>query len=94
MALSLYAGVCYDCDLFLTLDYTFMRSRGTIILQIKNIKRTYISEVYLYKGRLNEERWQRVRVFNGVLVSKLVSKMLHAPPGVYIGSSRMAERKR
>ena len=29
-----------------------------------------------------------------VLVSKLVSKILHAPPGDYIDSSCMAERKR
>ena len=29
-----------------------------------------------------------------VLVSKLVSKILHAPPGDYAGSSPMAERKR
>ena len=35
-------------------------------------------------------QWNRVPV----LVSKLVSKILNAPPGDYIGSSGMMERKR
>ena len=34
--------------------------------------------------------FQRNRV--AVLVSKLVYKILHAPPGDYIGSSRVTER--
>ena len=54
-----------------------------------------MSEVWLCKGALNKEWCDRVqRNSVTVLVSKLVSKILHAPPGGYIGSSRLAERKR
>ena len=57
MALSRYAGVCYDRDLFQTLDLNIMRSCVAIMLNFVNIKWSYICQNCGYvKGLLNEER--------------------------------------
>ena len=65
VVLGRYASVCYNRDMFLTLNSNFMHSHVAIMLKIKNIKLAYISEVWLCKGHLNKERKQRSRVFNG-----------------------------